>query len=79
MYTANKLTRFERARIIGARALQLAMGAPILIKSDLSDATDIAVSEFKKRVVPMTVIRRAPGKAPIVVDINKTDLEEMLF
>ena len=27
-----KLTKFETARIIGARALQISMGAPILIK-----------------------------------------------
>jgi len=79
MYTANKLTRFERARIIGARALQLSMGAPILIKSELNDPTEIAVAEFKKRVVPMTVIRRAPGKAPVTVNIGDADLEEMLY
>lgn len=79
MYTVNKLTRFERARIIGARALQLSMGAPILIKTDLKDPTEIAVAEFKKRVVPMTVIRRASGHAPLTVNISEADLEEMLF
>ena len=79
MYTANKLTRFERARIIGARALQISMGAPVLIKTEIKDPTEIAVSEFKKRVVPMTVVRRAPGKAPLTVNINETDLEEMLY
>jgi|TARA_Y100000310_G_scaffold341752_1_gene441933 DNA-directed RNA polymerase subunit K len=79
MYTANKLTRFERARIIGARALQLSMGAPFLIKTDESDPTEIAVAEFKKRVVPMTVVRRAPGQAPITINLGETDLEEMLY
>ncbi|MDP7282441.1 MAG: DNA-directed RNA polymerase subunit K [Candidatus Undinarchaeales archaeon] len=79
MYTVNKLTRFERARIIGARALQISMGAPILIKTDITDPTEIAVAEFKKRIVPMTVVRRAPGQAPITVNIGETDLEEMLF
>ncbi|MFH1450442.1 MAG: DNA-directed RNA polymerase subunit K [archaeon] len=79
MYTANKLTRFERARIIGARALQISMGAPILIKTDITDPTEVAVAEFKKRVVPMTVVRRAEGKAPLTVNISEADLEEMLF
>ena len=79
MYTANKLTRFERARIIGARALQISMGAPILIKTEIEDPTEIAVSEFKKRAVPMTVIRRAPGHAPVTVNISEADLEEMLY
>ncbi len=52
-------TRFERARIIGARALQIAMGAPIIIKvpSDLVDPVDIAELEFEKGVIPITVRR----------------------
>ncbi len=52
-------TRFERARIIGARALQIAMGAPILIKvpRDLVDPVDISELEFEKSVIPITVRR----------------------
>jgi len=79
MYTVTKLTRFERARIIGARALQLSMGAPVLIKSEEEDPTEIAIAEFKNRAVPMTVIRRAPGKAPVTINISEADLEEMLY
>ena len=81
MYPTNKLTRFERARIIGARSLQISMGAPVLIKEQkgLNDPTEIAVAEFKKRAVPMTVVRRAAGKAPLTVNINEADLEEMLY
>lgn len=54
-------TRFERARIIGARALQIAMGAPILIDVPLGmvDPVDIAESEFEKRVIPITVRRES--------------------
>ncbi len=52
-------TRFERARIIGARALQIAMGAPILLEvpSHIVDPVDIAELEFDRGVIPITVRR----------------------
>ncbi len=58
-----KYTRFERARIIGARALQIAMGAPILIEvsAGLVDPIDIAGLEFEKGSLPITVKRETPG------------------
>ena len=54
-----KYTRFERARIIGARALQITMGAPVLIKvkKDLIDPVNIALLEFEKGVLPISVLR----------------------
>lgn len=54
-----KLTRFERARILGARALQIAMGAPILVKppKGLLKPLDIAKMELERGVLPITVIR----------------------
>ena len=81
MYPTNKLTRFERARIIGARSLQIAMGAPVLIDipKDMIDPTEISILEFKKRAVPMTVVRRVEGKPPMMIDIGKADLEEILY
>lgn len=53
-------TRFEIARIIGARALQISMGAPILIHvpEDLIDPLDVAIYEFKKGAIPITVKRK---------------------
>jgi DNA-directed RNA polymerase subunit K len=52
-------TRFERARILGARALQVSLGAPILIDvaSDLIDPVTIAEQEFAAGVIPITVRR----------------------
>jgi DNA-directed RNA polymerase subunit K len=52
-------TRFEKARIIGARALQVTMGAPILVKipKGLIDPIKIATMEFEKGVIPITVLR----------------------
>jgi DNA-directed RNA polymerase I, II, and III subunit RPABC2 len=57
-----KLTRFERARIVGARALQVTLGAPILVSlpGGMSDPIDIAVEELKDGVLPMTVRRTLP-------------------
>ncbi len=51
-------TRFERARIIGARALQIAMGAPVLIETESTDPLEIAREEFERGVIPITVKRR---------------------
>jgi len=51
-------TRFERARIVGARALQIAMGAPVLIETKEVDPLKIALEEFEKGVIPITVRRK---------------------
>lgn len=52
-------TKFEKARIIGARALQLAYGAPPLIKvpSGAFDPLDLAEAEFQKGVIPITILK----------------------
>jgi len=54
-------TRFEKARIIGARALQVSLGAPVLIEipEGMIDPIEIAMLEFKKGVIPITVNREA--------------------
>lgn len=60
-------TRFERARIVGARALQIAMGAPVLIevKGPIANPVDIALSEFGIGAIPITVKRTVPPKHEI--------------
>ncbi len=54
-------TRFERARIIGARGLQVSMGAPVLINipEEMIDPIDIAIQEFEEDMLPITVKRKA--------------------
>ncbi len=52
-----KYTKYEEARIIGARALQIAAGAPVLIDTDEMDSIEIAIQEFEKGVIPITVKR----------------------
>jgi len=57
-----KLTRFEKARIVGARALQIAMGAPILVSpsENLSNPIDIALQELEVGILPITIRRTLP-------------------
>jgi len=62
-------TKYERARIIGARALQIAMGAPILLKMKKADyealhfnPINIAKKEFKEGVLPLHIRKHLPSK-----------------
>ena len=57
-----KATRFEKARIVGARSLQISMGAPILIEltDDLSSPIDIALAELEAGILPITIRRTLP-------------------
>ena len=56
---ATELNRFEKARIIGARALQLASGAPPLIKipKGMVSPVEVAFMEFEKDAIPLAVVR----------------------
>jgi len=65
-----KFTKFEIARMLGARALQISMGAPFLVK--LTDKQlqeihynpiEIAKMELEKDVLPLTVKRPLPRGA----------------
>ncbi len=59
--SAREYTRFERARILGARALQVSLGAPLLIDvpPTLVDPVEIAELEFAAGRIPITVRRRS--------------------
>lgn len=53
------LTRFEITRLISARALQLSLGAPALVKIEENEnAIEIAEKELREKVLPLIVIRR---------------------
>lgn len=65
MADKNEYTRFEVARIIGARALQISMGAPILIKVGEEERTNplaVAKMEYAASLVPLTVKRKLPKR-----------------
>jgi len=57
------MTRFERARIVGARALQIAMGAPLLVEppKGRGGPIDIALLELESGMLPLTIRRTLPN------------------
>ena len=57
-----KITRFEKARIVGARALQISMGAPILVEvsEGFTGPIEIALKELGAGILPMTIRRTLP-------------------
>ena len=57
------LTRFEKARIMGARALQLSFGAPCFIEipKNATTSLEIAMEELNKRVIPIIIKRTLPN------------------
>jgi len=63
------LTQYETARVLGARALQIAMNAPLLIKisqEDLEkikfDALKIAETELRSDILPISIKKPFPAK-----------------
>jgi len=68
MWPEDEFTRFEVARLVGARALQIALGAPVLVKkSEQTDAIELAKEEFRKKMIPITVKRELPDKTKVAV------------
>ncbi len=57
------LTRFEKARITGARSLQLSLGAPslIAIPGGIKDSISLAVAELEVRALPISIRRILPN------------------
>ena len=66
------MTRFEVARILGARALQISLGAPLLIKEpkNIFDPVTLAKEEFKEIKVPITIKRTMPSGEKEILDIK---------
>lgn len=58
-------TKYERARLMGARSLQIALGAPIMVESKPDDEPiDIAKRELKEDALPLTVRRTKERRKP---------------
>ncbi|MEK6888692.1 MAG: DNA-directed RNA polymerase subunit K [Nanoarchaeota archaeon] len=83
----HQFTKYEIARIIGARALQIAMDAPLLLKISKEemeklryDSLKIAELEFNKNTLPITISRPMPRKRKeklIAVKEEKVSDEEL--
>lgn len=57
----SRYTRYERARIIGSRALQVSMGAPVLVETNYGlegpNPVEVSMKEFDEGLIPITVRR----------------------
>ena len=63
----NEYTKYEKTRIIGTRALQISMGAPLLLKLSQKQLEElkynpisIAKLEFEKGIIPIGIKRNLP-------------------
>ena len=67
------LTRFEKARIMGARALQLSLGAPVFIEipKNATTSLEIAMEEMNQRVIPIVIRRTLPNSDYQNIPISK--------
>ena len=82
----DKFTRYEIARILGARSLQLAMDAPVLLKLSKEeeeklnfDSLKIAEKELESEVLPITVRRPLPKKSEKTVKkLSDEEIKEKL-
>ena len=52
-----EMTRYEKARVLGARSLQIAQGAPVFVDTDEERPIDIAKQELEEGKLPITVKR----------------------
>ena len=78
----SKYTKYETARILGARALQISMNAPLLLKISQEKLEEldfnplkIAEIEFEADILPITVRRPLPQRT----DLEEGEEEELLM
>lgn len=82
----DKFTKYEVARILGARALQLSMDAPLLLKADKNqleelnyDSLKIAEQELLEGVLPITIRRPLPKRAEKTIKkLSQEEIEKKL-
>ncbi|XP_069963577.1 DNA-directed RNA polymerases I, II, and III subunit RPABC2 [Bactrocera oleae] len=59
--TTKYMTKYERARVLGTRALQIAMCAPIMVELEgETDPLQIAMKELKQKKIPIIIRRFLP-------------------
>jgi DNA-directed RNA polymerase subunit K len=81
-----KFTKYEVARILGARSLQLAMDAPVLLKMTKEEEEEInyntliiAEKELEAGVLPITVKRPLPKKSgKVIKKLSEEEIKERL-
>uniref|UniRef100_A0A1B6FMU3 DNA-directed RNA polymerases I, II, and III subunit RPABC2 n=1 Tax=Cuerna arida TaxID=1464854 RepID=A0A1B6FMU3_9HEMI len=62
--TTKYMTKYERARVLGTRALQIAMCAPVMVELEgETDPLQIAMKELKQRKIPIIIRRYLPDNS----------------
>ncbi|PNF18257.1 DNA-directed RNA polymerases I, II, and III subunit RPABC2 [Cryptotermes secundus] len=62
--TTRYMTKYERARVLGTRALQIAMCAPVMVELEgETDPLQIAMKELKQRKIPIIIRRYLPDNS----------------
>ena len=74
--TTPYLTKYERARVLGTRALQISMNAPVMVELDgETDPLHIAMKELKERKIPLIIRRFLPDGSYEDWPINELTIE----
>ncbi|EPY37320.1 DNA-directed RNA polymerases I, II, and III subunit RPABC2 [Angomonas deanei] len=74
--TAPYLTKYERARVLGTRAVQLSQNAPVLVKIEgETDPLTIALKELRERVLPLMIRRVLPDNTYEDWSIEELDVD----
>lgn len=71
IWPQDEFTRFEVSRLLGSRALQISLGAPVLIKTKETSPLEIAKDEFKNQAIPITIKRTMPDSTKVAVEAKK--------
>ncbi|XP_065906609.1 DNA-directed RNA polymerases I, II, and III subunit RPABC2-like [Dysidea avara] len=62
--TTPYLTKYEKARVVGTRALQISMNAPVMVELEgETDPLKIAMKELKAKKIPLIIRRYLPDKS----------------
>ncbi|XP_073021204.1 DNA-directed RNA polymerases II and V subunit 6B-like [Primulina eburnea] len=75
--TSKYMTKYERARILGTRALQISMNAPVMVELEgETDPLEIAMKELRQRKVPFTIRRYLPDGSYEDWGVNELIVED---
>jgi len=78
--TTPYLTKYERARVLGARALQISMNAPVMIDiGSMTDPYQIAVEELNQGKIPLIIRRRLPDGSYEDWNVDELIIDNSMF
>lgn len=73
-----RITKYELARVISMRALQLSLGAPPLIDVESLDRKDpyyIAIKEIERKVLPVVIKRKLPSGEEYLFSLRDLEID----